>query len=80
MDSGLELKVAETIHRFDPETPVPVILQQLAETRALVVPESPKTIGTIDLKAWKQTAKILMTQGLISQEVDIISLLAGPPP
>jgi len=80
MDSGLELKVAEAIHRLDPETPVPVIQQQLAETRALVVPESPKAIGTIDTKAWKQTVEILITQGLISQEVDITSLLAGPPP
>ena len=78
MDSGLELKVAEAIHRLDPETPVSVIQQQLAETRALVVPESPRTIGTIDTRAWKQTADILMTQGLISREVDITSLLAEP--
>ena len=77
MDSGLELKVAEAIHMLDPETPVSVIQQQLAETRALVVPESPKAIGTIDIMAWKQTADILMTQGVISQEVDITSLLAG---
>jgi len=80
MDPALEFKIAETIHRLDPETPVPVIQQQLAETRALVVPESPRAIGTIDTKAWKQTADILITQGLISQEVDITSLLAGPPP
>ena len=79
-DSELELKVAEAIHRLDPETPIPVIQQQLAETRTLVIPESPKAIGTIDARAWKQTADILMTQGLISQEVDITSLLAGPPP
>ncbi|MEA3386651.1 MAG: ABC transporter substrate-binding protein [Thermodesulfobacteriota bacterium] len=80
MNSELELKVAEAIHRLDPETPVSVIRQQLAETRALVVPESPKAIGTIDTNAWKQTADILMTQGLISQEIDITSLLKGPPP
>jgi hypothetical protein len=70
--------VAEAIHRLDPETPIPTIQQQLAETRALVVPESPGAIGTIDARAWKQTADILMTQGLISQEVDITSLLKGP--
>ncbi len=80
MDPELELKVAEAIHRLDPDTPIPVIRKQLAETRTLVVPESPKAIGTIDTKAWKQTADILMTQDLISQEVDITSLLAEPPP
>jgi NitT/TauT family transport system substrate-binding protein len=80
MDPGSELKVAEAIHRLDPETPVPIIQQQLAETRTLVVPESPRAIGTIDTRAWQQTAEILMTQGLISHKVDITSLLAGPPP
>jgi NitT/TauT family transport system substrate-binding protein len=80
MDSELEFKVAETIHRLDPETPVPVIQRQLAETRALVIPRSPGAIGTIDSRAWEQTAEILTTQGLISQEVNINSLLAGPPP
>jgi NitT/TauT family transport system substrate-binding protein len=80
MDPELELKVAEAIHRLDPETPVPVIQQQLAETRTLVVPEVPRAIGTIDAKAWKQTAEILMTQGLITRKIDITSLLAGPPP
>ena len=80
MDSELELKVAEAIHRLDPETPISVILQQIAQTRALVAPENHNAIGTIDTKAWKQTAEILMTQGLISQEVNITSLLAGLPP
>ncbi|MBW2097807.1 MAG: ABC transporter substrate-binding protein [Deltaproteobacteria bacterium] len=80
MDPELELKVAETIHRLDPDTPVSVIQHQLAETRMLVVPESPGAIGTIDIRAWRQTAEILATQGLISHKVDITSLLAGPPP
>jgi len=80
MDPELELIVAEAINRLDPETPIPVIQQQLAETRALVVPESPRAIGTIDTRAWKQTAEILATQGLISHKVDVTSLLAGPPP
>jgi len=80
MDPESEFKVAETIHRLDPDTPVPVIRKQLAETRALVVPESPRAIGTIDARAWEQTADILIAQGLISHKVDITSLLAGPPP
>jgi len=80
MDPELELRVAGTIHRLDPDTPVSVIQHQLAETRTLVVPESPGAIGTIDIRAWRQTAEILATQGLISHKVDITSLLAGPPP
>jgi NitT/TauT family transport system substrate-binding protein len=80
MDPELELKVAKAIHRLDPGTPVSVIQRQLAETRTLVIPEGPKAIGTIDTRAWKQTAEILMTQGLISHRADITSLLAGPPP
>lgn len=80
MDSEMEFKVAETIHRLDPETPVPVIQRQLAETRALVIPRSPDAIGTIDSRAWQQTAEILMTHGLISQKVNITPLLKGPPP
>jgi len=80
MDPAMEFKVAQTIHRLDPETPIPVIQQQLAETRALVVTESPSAIGTIDYMAWKQTAEILMKQGLISRKVNIIPMLAGPPP
>nr|HDN01197.1 nitrate ABC transporter substrate-binding protein [Deltaproteobacteria bacterium] len=80
MDPAREFKVAQTIHRLDPETPVPVIRQQLAETRALVVTGSPNAVGTIDYRAWEQTAEILMTQGLISRKVNIIPILAGPPP
>jgi NitT/TauT family transport system substrate-binding protein len=80
MDPELEFRVAEAIHRLDPGTPVSVIQRQLAETRTLVVPESPRAIGMIDTRAWQQTAEILATQGLISHKIDITSLLAGPPP
>nr|OPL13556.1 MAG: hypothetical protein AVO38_13150 [delta proteobacterium ML8_D] len=80
MDPAMESNVAKAIHRLDPETPVPVIRQQLAETRALVVTENPHAIGNIDYMSWKQTAEILMEQGLISRKISIIPLLAGPPP
>jgi NitT/TauT family transport system substrate-binding protein len=80
MDPKLELKVAEAIHKFDIQTPLFLIQKQLAETRKMVIPESPEAIGMIDVNAWKQTADILATQGLISHKLDVTSLLAGPPP
>jgi len=80
MDPSQKPEVAKAIHKLDPETPVSIIEKQLDATRVLVAPRETRAIGTIDTKAWKQTADILMAQGLISHRVDISSLLAGPPP
>lgn len=75
-----EVAVAETIHRFDPETPVAVIRQQLAVTRPLVSPANGSPIGSVDIAAWEQTAQILRDQDLLPHAVDVTHLLAEPLP
>ncbi len=80
MDPGLKSRVAEAIHRLDPDTPIPIIEKQIDATRALVIPRGNREIGTIDKRAWEQTRDILLAQGLISHRIDISPLLAGPPP
>ncbi len=80
MDPRKKSRVAEAIHRLDPDTPISIIEKQIDATRALVIPRGNRDIGAIDRRAWEQTRDILLAQGLISHRVDIRPLLAGPPP
>ncbi len=68
-------RTAELIHRFDRETPLPLIREQLALTRELVAHPSPADIGRIDLVAWQETEAIMLEQKQIDRPVDIATAL-----
>lgn len=72
-------KAVEIVHAHDPETPPRLIAEQLTATRPLVAPPG-KDVGTIDVAAWEETARILMAHGLLDRKPDLKRLLAGPPP
>jgi NitT/TauT family transport system substrate-binding protein len=69
-------KVVETVHRFDLDTPIGIIREQLKITRDLTLPfgdfvKGGDFFGKIDLSAWKNTEKIMLDQKLIPKPVKI---------
>jgi NitT/TauT family transport system substrate-binding protein len=76
MDPANKEKVIETVHRFDRDTPIEIIREQLEITRNLTVPfgdfaKGGEFFGKIDPAAWKDTEKIMLDQKLIPQPVKI---------
>ncbi len=78
MDPDMEDRIVQAIHDKAPDTPLPIIKRQLQATREMVAP-SGVTVGNIDKEAWQQTYEIMLSQGLIKHELDVNSLLEGPP-
>ncbi len=70
---------ARMVHRFDSDTSIAVIKEQLISTRTFVIPQGKGPIGRIDRAAWAQTLGIMSSQGLIKREIKLAPLLAGPP-
>jgi NitT/TauT family transport system substrate-binding protein len=70
-----EKKAVETIHQFDKDTPLYIVRRQLAATRVLVKPSPQTAIGAIDVKAWVETERIMLTQKLIPGPVGMERLL-----
>jgi len=75
LDPENRQKALETIHRFDRDTPVDLIGKQWDATRKLVKPSDDIRIGTIDIRAWQQTEKIMLTQGRIQAPVYVENCL-----
>lgn len=71
LDPNNRQKALETIKQFDKDTPSELIEKQWEVTRKLVKPADDIRIGTIDIKAWRQTEKIMLTQGQIADSVNI---------
>lgn len=80
MDPANLATAARIVHRFDTDTPLAIIKQQLTSTRTFVTPEGKWPMGRIDRAAWAQTLGIMSSQGLIKREIKLAPLLAGPPP
>jgi ABC-type nitrate/sulfonate/bicarbonate transport system substrate-binding protein len=75
LDPANEKKAVETIHQFDKNTPLHIIRRQLAATRVLVKPSPETEIGAIDVKAWAETERIMVTQKLIPRLVGVERIL-----
>jgi NitT/TauT family transport system substrate-binding protein len=80
MDPANKEKVVETVHRFDTDTPIETINEQLEITRNLTVPSGDfakggKFFGKIDSNAWKDTEKIMLDQKLIPKPIKIENYL-----
>ncbi len=78
LDPKNKQKALDTIHRFDKDTPLELIGEQWEVTRKLVKPADNIRIGTIDIDAWQQTEKIMLTQGQIPAPVHVEKYLKPP--
>ena len=71
MDPDNENQAVETLRRYDKDSSVETLKQELAITRSLVQPDTAIPIGFIDTAAWKQTEQIMLTQGLVPTPVNV---------
>jgi NitT/TauT family transport system substrate-binding protein len=65
----------KTLQKYDPDTPRPILEEQLQITRELIQPTSAFAIGRIDAKGWEQTKSIMQAQKLLPPEVDLNTIL-----
>jgi NitT/TauT family transport system substrate-binding protein len=75
LDPKNQKEAIKTLQKYDPDTPRPILLEQLKITRKLVQPEPTLAIGTIDEKGWEQTEQIMRTQDQLSRKVNLKSVL-----
>lgn len=66
------------VQRFDQDTPMQIVRQQLPATRMLMKPSPGIAVGSIDVEAWKQTEKIMVEQGVIPGHVSVERILKPP--
>ena len=64
-----------TLQKYDPDTPRPILEEQLKITRGLIQPDAAVAIGTIDEKGWEQTERIMRTQKQLAGEIDLKAIL-----
>ncbi len=76
-EENLENAVA-LLKRYAPETPKPILEEQIRATRTLVLPDGVAMPGMIDMAAWRQTEQIMVDQQLIDKPVKIERLLKPP--
>ena len=71
-------KAISTLQQFDKDTEKDVMAEQLEVTRRLIKPATNFPIGTIDLPAWQQTAKIMAEQKLTPQLISVAEAILSP--
>jgi len=74
-----EDKALEALRRFDRDSPVAVLRQQLEITRGLVQPDPVVTIGHVDVDAWNQTEQIMLQQNQLPKAVSVQRVLKPLP-
>jgi len=75
LDPQNQTEAIITLQQFDPDTPRPILEEQLQITRELIQPASYFAIGTIDQKAWEQTEQIMLTQKQLARKIDLNAIL-----
>lgn len=71
MDPDNADQAVETLRRYDKDSSVETLRQELAITRRLVQPDAAIPIGFIDTEAWEQTEQIMVAQGLVPAPVHV---------
>ena len=71
LDPANKEKAIETVLKYNRETPVEIVRQQLPATRILMMPTPDFEFGRINAAAWKQTEAIMLSQKLISGPVNV---------
>ena len=62
LDPKNQEEAIKTLQKYDPDTPRPILEEQLKITRELIQPDTTLAIGTIDEKGWEQTERIMRAQ------------------
>ena len=75
LDPKNQAEAIKTLQKYDPDTPQPILEEQLRITRKLVQPAPDFVIGTIDPKAWKQTEQIMLNQKQLARKVNLKTIL-----
>lgn len=75
LDPQNQEEAIKTLQKYDPDTPRPILEEQLKITRELIQPDSALAIGTIDQKGWEQTERIMRAQKQLPREVDLKEIL-----
>jgi NitT/TauT family transport system substrate-binding protein len=70
-----EEETIQILHKYDGDTPIPILHEQLKITRSLIQPDPAMAIGSIDEAGWQQTQHIMHAQKLIPEEVDLKEVL-----
>ena len=71
LDPKHEVQAVETLRRFDRDSSVDTLRQQLEITRGLVQPDPAVPIGQVDADAWKQTEQIMLEQNQLPGPVSV---------
>jgi NitT/TauT family transport system substrate-binding protein len=79
MDPANADRAVGMLQRYDKDSTVEILQQELAVTRSLVQPDRSVPIGFIDTAAWKQTEEIMLTQGLLPAPVQVEKILRQIP-
>jgi len=75
MDPANEATVLKVVKKLDKSTNDEIRKKQLNATRKLIKPSESIKIGTIDVKAWRQTEDIMLKEKLIKKAVNIETYL-----
>ena len=75
MDPANAEKALQTLQKFDKETDIDTLRQQLDITRELILPAPGVPTGAIDVEAWRQTEQIMLEQKLIEAPVGVEKVL-----
>ena len=75
LDPKNQEEAINTLQKYDPDTPRPILEEQLRITRELIQPDTTLAIGTIDEKGWEQTERIMRAQKQLPGEIDLKAIL-----
>ncbi len=75
LDPKNQEEAIKTLQKYDPDTPRPILEEQLKITRELIQPNTAHAIGTIDEKGWEQTERIMRAQKQLPMEVELKVIL-----
>lgn len=75
LDPSNQEEAINTLQQYDPDTPRPILEEQLQITRELIQPNTALAIGTIDEKGWEQTERIMWAQKQLPKEIDLKAIL-----
>ncbi len=79
LDPANTNKTISMLQKFDKDSTIKTLREQLDITRSLIQPDAAIPIGTIDIDAWKQTESIMLKQKQITDPVMVESYLQQIP-
>lgn len=75
LDPANAEKAIQAVRKFDVDTTIEILSEQLVRTRKLVLPDDNAVLGAIDQDAWRQTESMMRIHKQIARPVDIDSRL-----